>query len=260
MCIRDRAAEDMQRIVSQLAEESAAIRYEEELSEELQDESNRISYGNIHKGIHIHINRMGYVPEEYRISYQKVFPALHPISKRLQKQVSQILIDSKTGGKLDLSLIHISYEMLLWSSLSWNILTFDETRALFYEREQEMHILSDLDFEYYLKRLIFRGLVVSGTGYSGISALHQLLAPLYVHSCADRLLEKLAALADMVCLQHYPLRTAVRIFRKEKLTVEAVSYTHLDVYKRQVWLCSRIILLSESWDMPPEKHLSPILS
>ena len=59
------------------------------------------SYGNIHKGIHIHINRMGYVPEEYRISYQKVFPALHPISKRLQKQVSQILIDSKTGGKLD---------------------------------------------------------------------------------------------------------------------------------------------------------------
>ena len=33
------AAEDMQRIVSQLAEESAAIRYEEELSEELQDES-----------------------------------------------------------------------------------------------------------------------------------------------------------------------------------------------------------------------------
>ena len=55
------AAEDMQRIVSQLAEESAAIRYEEELSEELQDESNRISYGNIHKGIHIHINRMGYV-------------------------------------------------------------------------------------------------------------------------------------------------------------------------------------------------------
>ena len=95
------AAEDMQRIVSQLAEESAAIRYEEELSEELQDESNRISYGNIHKGIHIHINRMGYVPEEYRISYQKVFPALHPISKRLQKQVSQILIDSKTGGKLD---------------------------------------------------------------------------------------------------------------------------------------------------------------
>ena len=41
------AAEDMQRIVSQLAEESAAIRYEEELSEELQDESNRISYGTI---------------------------------------------------------------------------------------------------------------------------------------------------------------------------------------------------------------------
>ena len=43
---------------------------------------------------------MGYVPEEYRISYQKVFPAsiLFPNDCRSR---FQILIDSKTGGKLD---------------------------------------------------------------------------------------------------------------------------------------------------------------
>ncbi len=95
------AAEDMQRILTQMAEEAAHARYEEELSEELQEEADRISYGNIHRGFHVHINRMGYVPEEYRSSYQRVFPALQPVSKRLQKQVAQLLIDAKAGGKLD---------------------------------------------------------------------------------------------------------------------------------------------------------------
>lgn len=95
------AAEDIQHMLTQLAEESAHERYEEELSEELQQEAGNISYGNAHRGIHVHVNRMGYVSDEYRISYQKVFPALQPISKRLQKQVSQILRDAKEGGKLD---------------------------------------------------------------------------------------------------------------------------------------------------------------
>lgn len=65
-----------------------------------------------------------------------------------------------------------THEMLLWSSLTWNILTFDEAKALFYEREMELHILSDLEFEHYLKRLAFRDLVASGTNYTGVDALY----------------------------------------------------------------------------------------
>lgn len=95
------AAEDIQRIMTQLAEENAYVHYEEELGDDLKEEADRISYGNAHQGVHVNVNRMGYVPDEYRMSYQKVFPALQPISKRLQKQVSQILQDAKNGGKLD---------------------------------------------------------------------------------------------------------------------------------------------------------------
>lgn len=95
------AAEDIQRVLTQLAEESAHEQYEEALSEELQQEAGNISYGNAHQGIHVHVNRMGYVSDDYRNSYKKVFPALRPISKQLQKQVSQILRDAKNGGKLD---------------------------------------------------------------------------------------------------------------------------------------------------------------
>lgn len=95
------AAEDIQRMLTQLAEDSAYYRYEDELSEELQDEASRITYGDIHRGFHVHVNRMSYVPDSYRMEYQKVFPALQPISRRLQKQVAQILKDAKDGGKLD---------------------------------------------------------------------------------------------------------------------------------------------------------------
>ena len=95
------AAQDMQRIMTQLAEDAAYAQYEEELTEELQEESDKIRYGNAHKGIPVNINRMSYVDSSYMDAYQKVAPPLLLISKRLQKQISQILKDYKDGGKLD---------------------------------------------------------------------------------------------------------------------------------------------------------------
>ena len=44
---------------------------------------------------------MSYVDPAYMEAYRKVAPPLLLISKRLQKQVSQILKDYKEGGKLD---------------------------------------------------------------------------------------------------------------------------------------------------------------
>lgn len=95
------AAEDMERIMAQLAEDAAYASYEQELSEELQAESDKIRYGNAHRGVHVNVNRMGYVDPVYMAAYQKVAPPLLLISKRLQKQVSQILKDYREGGKLD---------------------------------------------------------------------------------------------------------------------------------------------------------------
>lgn len=55
------AAADMEHLMTQLAEEAAYASYEEELSEELQAESDKIRYGHAHRGKHIRINRLGYV-------------------------------------------------------------------------------------------------------------------------------------------------------------------------------------------------------
>lgn len=95
------AAEDMEHILTQLAEEASYADFEEELSEELQAESDKIRYGNAHRGMHVNINRMSYVDPSYMAAYQKVAPPLLLISKRLQKQIEQILKDYKEGEKLD---------------------------------------------------------------------------------------------------------------------------------------------------------------
>lgn len=118
------------------------------------------------------------------------------------------------------------HEMLLWSSLAWSILTHQEARALFYEKEAELHILSDLNFEHYLKRLVFRGLIASGTDYTGINALYNLLDPLYIRTAATGPITKLGALADLVFLKRFPLKAALSVFQKERLTAEEKQFLH----------------------------------
>lgn len=95
------AASDMDRIMTQMAEDAAYTRYDEELTDELQQKAKQIRYGNAHEGIRVRVNRMHYVEPSCMEAYQKVAPPLMLISKRLQKQISQILKDYKSGGKLD---------------------------------------------------------------------------------------------------------------------------------------------------------------
>ena len=53
-----------------------------------------------------------------------------------------------------------SMELVLWSCLSFRILTYDELRKEFYEKERELHVLSEEEFDQYLNRLLQRKLVV----------------------------------------------------------------------------------------------------
>lgn len=96
-----RAAADIERIMRNLAEQKVYTNYEEKLSEELQQEANKIRYGNAHRNIHININRMSNINPSYIEKYKKIAPPLLLISKRLQKQVEEQLKDYMVGGKLD---------------------------------------------------------------------------------------------------------------------------------------------------------------
>ena len=95
----EHAADDIERLLSSMAEEKVTEELEEELSEELQREANTIRYGNAHRNIHVAVNRMAHVDQNLIDSYNRVAPELLMLSKRLQRSVSSALRDRRQGGK-----------------------------------------------------------------------------------------------------------------------------------------------------------------
>lgn len=95
----DKAAADIERVLAQLAESRVCAAEEEALEKELQDFSDRIRYGDAHSGVNIEINRMAEVPESLIQQYERIAEPLLKISRRLQKQVRQVLQDQRRGGR-----------------------------------------------------------------------------------------------------------------------------------------------------------------
>jgi hypothetical protein len=89
----------VERVLEEMATGRVHEAMEEELSEELQREADTVSYGNAHRNIHVTVNRMAHVDQEYINSYNAVAPKLLMLSKRLQQSVSSVLNDLRRGGK-----------------------------------------------------------------------------------------------------------------------------------------------------------------
>ena len=120
-----------------------------------------------------------------------------------------------TAGGKDCALD--AHELLLWSSLAFRILTYQELRAEFYEKERELHILGELDFDHYLNRLIMRRLVASGRDCTGVDALYDLLGHLYIQPSPNGIAVKAASFLKLILGRRLPFRKALAVFHSEKL-------------------------------------------
>jgi len=109
------------------------------------------------------------------------------------------------------------WEMILWSSLIWNIHTHDEITKIFYKKEREVHILGELSCETYIDRLENLGLIVSGHGITAADALHDLLSKLYVIPVTANFIAKSAAFLHLTFVKQVPYNVAKRIFDKQNL-------------------------------------------
>ena len=93
------AAADIERVLESIAETKVNEAMEAELTEELQQEAQCISYGNMHRNISITVNRMARVDQHLIDSYNQVAPKLLLLSKRLQRSVGTLIRDKRQGGK-----------------------------------------------------------------------------------------------------------------------------------------------------------------
>ena len=96
----DRAAADIERLLEKMAEKAACEQLENERIQELNDVAQNISYGNIHEGVPIRINRIASVDEELIEQYNAIAGPLINISRQLQKSLQKQLKENRRGGKL----------------------------------------------------------------------------------------------------------------------------------------------------------------
>lgn len=95
----DDAAKAIERLLDSMAEKAVCEQLENERLSELNKAALGISYGNVHKGVSIRINRMASVTEDMVAQYKLVSGPLLAISKQLQRSLTQQLRDRRRGGK-----------------------------------------------------------------------------------------------------------------------------------------------------------------
>lgn len=95
----EHAAADIERILEKMAEKDACKELENERLRELNDVAQNISYGNIHAGVNIRVNRIASVDEELVEQYDAIAAPLLTISRQLQKSLVKQLKENRRGGK-----------------------------------------------------------------------------------------------------------------------------------------------------------------
>lgn len=90
---------EMERLLDTMAEKTVCQELEQDRLRELNQEAQSISYGDIHKGVAIRVNRMTEVPPEMVTQYNAITGPLLAISKQLQKSLLRQLRDRQRGGK-----------------------------------------------------------------------------------------------------------------------------------------------------------------
>ena len=95
----EHAAADIERILDKMAEKAACEELENERTRELNDAAQNISYGNIHEGVAIRINRIASVDEELVDQYNAISSPLISISRQLQRSLIKQLQENRRGGK-----------------------------------------------------------------------------------------------------------------------------------------------------------------
>lgn len=96
----EKAASDIERILDNVCETEACRQLEKERTNELNEMAQNISYGDIHKGVNMRVNRISSVDYELYEQYNQVAAPLIAISKQLQRSIIKQLQDQRRGGKM----------------------------------------------------------------------------------------------------------------------------------------------------------------
>ena len=94
-----RAAEDIEQLLDKMAEKEFCVEEENKRLHELNSTAQSISYGSVHAGVSVRVNRISDVDEELIELYHAIAAPLLVISKQLQRNLLRQLEEKRRGCK-----------------------------------------------------------------------------------------------------------------------------------------------------------------
>lgn len=112
------------------------------------------------------------------------------------------------------------FEYILWNTLLWNILDYEALKASCLHRARQFRIaMSEADFDQTLDRLLLRGLIIQGQGFTGSAALHELLNGVYLVPVRFPFYRRVEGFFRLL-LEGYSFRLTRHIFGPDRLSHE----------------------------------------
>ena len=107
-------------------------------------------------------------------------------------------------------------EMILWSTLYWQILTEDELESQFAAKKNEVNYTDSMSASAVMYWMMRRGLVEEGIGDTYEDALYDLLSRLYITPIEVNLLLDVVSFLRMVFSDRLPVKTALQVFNRDR--------------------------------------------
>lgn len=110
------------------------------------------------------------------------------------------------------------HELILWSGLAFRIMTKNELQEYYNLATARQELPGKPDFDYILRRLLVRGIVVEGTGRTAVDALYRLLGQLRILPVKDRFHVRLFACIKLWLRGQLPLRRFLHYMQRPQNT------------------------------------------
>lgn len=138
------------------------------------------------------------------------YTALGRLNNSFQTSVVPEIIQGEKAYELEMP------EFIIWSSVLWNIYNYDELKRVFEKRAEELKVNPDFEFDYYLQRMEYRGLIKAGKGCTAIEALYALMLDLYIFPVNCGYIGRTIVFLKLL-IKKMPFKVAVHAFDKNKI-------------------------------------------
>lgn len=127
-------------------------------------------------------------------------------------QSSPVILNNQDEYLVDMQ------EMTVWTALNWRIVDFAHLEKEYDRLSWDCGAPAYRTLHDCLKRMVTRGLVVSGSGETDFAALYDLISGLYVAPLSESLSLRVATFLKLVLLRGVPVSRAFSLFRRDRPT------------------------------------------